>query len=119
MAADEDGTILGGEGRLPRGRGRVPARRSAASAVLTTMIFPGPYRIPAYGSSSRDRAHEHVRARVRTAGPWMFETVAREQMMDVLAARLGIDPLELRRRNVIRDDELPYTMASGMHATTR
>ena len=44
----------------------------------------------------------------------MFETVAREQMMDCLAARLGIDPLELRRRNVIREDELPYTLASGM-----
>ena len=44
----------------------------------------------------------------------MFETVAREQMMDCLAARLGIDPLELRRRNVIRDEDLPYTMPSGM-----
>lgn len=44
----------------------------------------------------------------------MFETVAREQVMDCLAAEIGIDPLELRRRNVIGDDDLPYTMATGM-----
>ena len=34
--------------------------------------------------------------------------------MDLLARTVGMDPLELRRRNVIHRDELPYTMASGM-----
>src|SRR5262249_49103934 len=46
-------------------------------------------------------------------GPWMIETTAREQMMDVAAAELGIDPLELRRRNVIRPGDLPFTTAVG------
>jgi carbon-monoxide dehydrogenase large subunit len=44
----------------------------------------------------------------------MIETVAREQALDCLAAEVGIDPLELRRRNVLQNDELPYAMASGM-----
>ena len=35
-------------------------------------------------------------------------------MMDCVAARLGLDPLEFRRRNVIKTDELPYTMATGV-----
>jgi carbon-monoxide dehydrogenase large subunit len=35
-------------------------------------------------------------------------------MIDVLAAHLGIDPLELRRRNVLGEDELPHAMPSGM-----
>jgi carbon-monoxide dehydrogenase large subunit len=39
----------------------------------------------------------------------MMETVGREQMMDVAARRLGIDPLEIRRRNVISRDDLPFT----------
>jgi carbon-monoxide dehydrogenase large subunit len=34
-------------------------------------------------------------------GPWMMETTGREQMMDVVARKLGIDPLEIRRRYVI------------------
>ena len=46
-------------------------------------------------------------------GPWMMETVAREQMIDLAARAIGIDPLELRRRNVITRDELPYTTATG------
>src|SRR5581483_5438247 len=47
-------------------------------------------------------------------GPWMMETVAREQMMDAVARTFGMDPLELRRRNVIGRDELPYATATGM-----
>ena len=41
----------------------------------------------------------------------MMETTGREQMVDVIAQQLGIDPLEFRRRNVISRDELPYTSA--------
>jgi carbon-monoxide dehydrogenase large subunit len=44
----------------------------------------------------------------------MMETTGREQMVDVIALRLGIDPLEIRRRNVISRDELPYTSATSM-----
>ena len=44
-------------------------------------------------------------------GPWMMETTGREQMVDVIAQKLGIDPLEFRRRNVISRAELPYTSA--------
>jgi aerobic carbon-monoxide dehydrogenase large subunit len=39
----------------------------------------------------------------------MMETVGREQMIDVVARELGIDPLEIRRRNVITRDDLPFT----------
>lgn len=36
-----------------------------------------------------------------------------EQMMDVAARRLGLDPTEIRRRNYIRPEEFPYTIPSG------
>jgi len=112
MAADEDGKILAAKVAFLEGAGAFPAA-FASSAVLTTMIFPGPYHVPAFGSSSQT-VHTNTAGRGSYRGPWMFETVAREQMMDVLAARLGIDPLELRRRNAIRDEDMPYTMASGI-----
>jgi len=112
MAADEDGKILAAKVDFLEGAGAFPAA-FGSSVVLTTMIFPGPYHVPAYGSSSRT-VHTNTAGRGSYRGPWMFETVAREQMMDVLAARLGIDPVELRRRNAIRDEHMPYTMVSGV-----
>jgi carbon-monoxide dehydrogenase large subunit len=44
----------------------------------------------------------------------MFESVAREEIMDLAARAAGIDPLELRRRNVVHTAELPYFTATGM-----
>jgi len=112
IAADEDGKILAAKVDFLEGAGAFPAA-FGSSAVLTTMIFPGPYHVPAYGSSSRT-VLTNTAGRGSYRGPWMFETVAREQMMDVLAARLDIDPLELRRRNAIRDEDMPHTMVSGV-----
>lgn len=43
-------------------------------------------------------------------GPGESEaTFARERIVDVLARRLEMDPLELRRKNLIRKEQLPYT----------
>ena len=44
----------------------------------------------------------------------MLESVAREEMMDLAGRALGIDPLELRRRNVLQQADLPYAMPGGM-----
>jgi carbon-monoxide dehydrogenase large subunit len=44
----------------------------------------------------------------------MMETVVREQMMDVVARRVGLDPLKLRRLNVVNEADLPFTTAAGM-----
>ena len=35
-------------------------------------------------------------------------------LLDIAAREMGIDPVELRRRNVLRRDELPYTNPNGM-----
>src|SRR5262249_37777106 len=52
----------------------------------------------------------------RTAyrGPWQFESVAREVLLDIAARRMGIDPVELRRRNMLSRDELPCANPTGM-----
>jgi aerobic carbon-monoxide dehydrogenase large subunit len=112
FAADDDGIVLGAKVEFLESAGAFPAAMGSA-VILSAMVFPGPYRIPALGASAQT-VYTHTQGRGSYRGPWMFETVAREQMMDCLAARLGIDPLELRRRNVIRDEDLPYTMPSGM-----
>jgi carbon-monoxide dehydrogenase large subunit len=112
MAADEEGNLLGAKVDFLEIAGSFPSPGGSA-AVFTTILFPGPYRIPQYGGSAKT-VFTNTSGRGAYRGPWMIETVAREQMIDCIAARLGMDPLELRRRNVIRDEDLPYTMPTGM-----
>ncbi len=52
----------------------------------------------------------------RTAyrGPWQFESLAREVLLDIAARDMGIDPVELRRRNLLRAEDLPYANPNGM-----
>jgi aerobic carbon-monoxide dehydrogenase large subunit len=72
----------------------------------------GPYDIPAY--SRRVRA---VVTNKSAMGPYrgvgrVIACLGMERAMDELAARLGLDPLELRRHNLVR--EFPYTTAAGL-----
>ncbi|HTY70007.1 MAG TPA: xanthine dehydrogenase family protein molybdopterin-binding subunit [Alphaproteobacteria bacterium] len=75
---------------------------------MTAGILPGPYRIPAY------RATGHVRLTNKTPAatyraPGRFETTfVRERLIDAIAAKLGMDPIEVRRRNAITPAEMPY-----------
>jgi carbon-monoxide dehydrogenase large subunit len=112
MATDEEGTLLGAAVDFLEDCGSYPSP-GASAAVFTTLLFPGPYRLPACAASSR-AVFTNTSGRGAYRGPWMIETVARELMIDRMAARLELDPLDLRRRNVLRDDDLPYTMATGM-----
>ena len=112
LAADEEGRLLAAGAEFLEVSGAYPAAGGSA-AVFTTMLFPGPYRVPTYAGSAKT-VLTNTAPRGAYRGPWMIETVVREQAMDVLAARLDIDPLELRRRNVIHEDELPYTTAIGL-----
>jgi aerobic carbon-monoxide dehydrogenase large subunit len=112
FATDEDGVILAERAHFVESLGAFPAAMSSAS-ILSTMIFPGPYRVPLFAAGAQ-AVLTNLMGRGSYRGPWMFETVAREQMMDCVAARLGMDPLEFRRRNVVRAEDLPYTMATGV-----
>lgn len=112
VATDEEGQLLAEKAHFVESLGAFPAAMSSAS-ILSTMIFPGPYRVPLFAAGA-EAVLTNLMGRGSYRGPWMFETVAREQMMDCVAARLGIDPLELRRRNVVRAEDLPYTMATGV-----
>ena len=77
------------------------------------MLFPGPYRVPRAGFSTKS-IYTNTVGRTAYRGPWQFETLAREVLLDIAAREMGIDPVELRRRNVLRRDELPYTNPNGM-----
>jgi carbon-monoxide dehydrogenase large subunit len=80
---------------------------------LTGALLPGPYRIPHYLSEIRCVLTNKTPTGTYR-GPGRFEcTFVRERLMDIAAARLGIDPLELRRRNFVTPAEMPYEVGGA------
>jgi carbon-monoxide dehydrogenase large subunit len=112
MATDAEGHFLAARVDFVESAGAFPAS-GGQTLLFSNMLFPGPYRIARYAGTGRS-VHTNTAGRGAYRGPWMIETVVREQMVDRVAARLGIDPLELRRRNVLHDDDMPYTLPTGM-----
>lgn len=112
FALDGEGHILGARADFLENVGSFPAG-GASSIGFSSAVFPGPYRIPRYRATAR-AVYTNTTGRCSYRGPWIVETVAREQMMDRVAAELGIDPLELRRCNVVRAEDLPYRTAAGL-----
>ena len=120
MAFDDDGTILAAHIDYVQDAGAYPvAVAGRHRRRWPAMLFPGPYRIPTAGVQRDVRVHEHVPAARRTAGPWQFESVAREVLLDIAARRIGIDPVELRRRNLLRQRRAAVRQPNGMTVRPR
>lgn len=81
-------------------------------AVLDPLLLPGPYKIPRLGFST-EMVWTNTMGKGAYRGPWMFETTAREMAIDSAARRLGVDPIALRRRNLLSAGDLPFTSPSG------
>ncbi|MEX2613209.1 MAG: molybdopterin cofactor-binding domain-containing protein, partial [Gaiellaceae bacterium] len=80
--------------------------------LLGAWIYSGPYDIPNY-SVTFTGVFTHTTPTDAYRGAGRPEaTYVLERTMDALAAELGIDPLELRRKNFVKD--FPHTMASGL-----
>jgi aerobic carbon-monoxide dehydrogenase large subunit len=77
-------------------------------AAMDPMLVPGPYKIPRYGFTM-SMVWTNTMGKAAYRGPWMFETTLREMAIDVAAHELGVDPVELRRRNLLSMGDLPFT----------
>lgn len=108
LAVDRDGRILALDNRFYHDQGAYPRTHGARVADLTTGMLPGPYAVPAY----RVAAHYRLTNKTPAAtyrSPGRYEgTFVRERLMDAVAARLGLDPVEVRRRNLIPQSAMPY-----------
>jgi carbon-monoxide dehydrogenase large subunit len=113
MAFDVDGTILAAQIDHVQDIGAYPTPWPVGTAAAVGMLFPGPYRVPA-GTWTTTSVFSNTSGRTAYRGPWQFESVAREVLLDIAARQMDIDPVELRRRNILTRDELPYRNPSGM-----
>jgi carbon-monoxide dehydrogenase large subunit len=114
LALDAQGRIVGMRVRLA---GNLGAYGHGAGAAINLAIGPkvttGVYDIPALDlESTAVLTHTNTIGAYRGAGrPEAIYLI--ERLMDRAAAELGLDPAELRRRNLIRRDQMPYRNAMG------
>src|SRR5918997_2794594 len=107
-AVDADGRLLGIDHEFFHDQGAYPRTHALRVAETTCGILPGPYKLPAYRAVGHYRLTNKTPAATYRA-PGRYETnFVRERLMDAIARRLGISRVEVRRRNLIRADEMPY-----------
>jgi aerobic carbon-monoxide dehydrogenase large subunit len=113
FAFDADGAITGAYLDFVQDCGAYPTPWPVTTAAAVGMLYPGPYRVPRAGFTTKC-IYTNTVGRAAYRGPWQFETLAREVMLDLSARRIGMDPIELRRRNLLTPEELPYRNPNGM-----
>ncbi len=88
-------------------------RSSVVEGGQVLRLLPGPYRVRHYDGALRVVAQNKVvTSQYRAVGHPIAAAVT-ETMVELIARDLGIDPAELRRRNLVRPEDFPYTTASG------
>ncbi|MGC1780198.1 MAG: xanthine dehydrogenase family protein molybdopterin-binding subunit [Xanthobacteraceae bacterium] len=107
-AVDDNGVILAIDDRYFHDQGAYVRTHAARVVHMTAGILPGPYRVPAYRALGHFRLTNKTPAATYRA-PGRYETTfVRERLVDAIAERLKIDRIEIRRRNAIGPEEMPY-----------
>ncbi len=111
LAVDADGRILALEDEIWHDQGAYLRTHGVSVPNRTMCSLPGLYLVPAFRASCHVRMTNKAPAATYRA-PGRFESsFVRERLMDAAAHRLGLDPVEIRRRNLIQPAELPCTIA--------
>ena len=110
IAADKDGLILGMKDEFYHDQGGYIRTHGANVPNRTMCMLTGAYKVPAYSALCHLRLTNKTPAATYRA-PGRFEsTFVRERLMDALAIKLGIDRVEIRRRNLIASEDMPFSI---------
>jgi carbon-monoxide dehydrogenase large subunit len=111
VACARDGTILAIRGEVHTDMGAYMRTNGAVGARNVSQFMAGPYRVPHVKiESSLWMTNKTPVGTYR--GPGRFEAnFFFERMIDLMAADLGIDRIEFRRKNLIKSAEQPYPIA--------
>ncbi|HEV2217310.1 MAG TPA: xanthine dehydrogenase family protein molybdopterin-binding subunit [Candidatus Dormibacteraeota bacterium] len=114
-AVRSDGRVLGLRARVLTNVGAYGTRPYGAilNAMTCAGLIPGPYDI-------RDYEYESIAVATNRSpeGPYrgvgmVTAALAHERLMDLVASRLDLDPADVRRRNFVRAEQMPYTTVTG------
>jgi carbon-monoxide dehydrogenase large subunit len=114
IAADRDGTVKGLRCRILSDMGAYLRLVSPGIPILGAFMYVGIYKFPAYRFECQGVFTNKTPTDAYRGAGRPEATFAVERMMDELAVELGMDPLELRRKNWIKAEEFPFTTAAGL-----
>ena len=116
LAATTDGKITGIRGRVYAGMGAyLSTAAPGIPTILHGLMYSGPYTIPAiscevFGSFTNTTPVDAYRGAGRPEATFLLE-----RLVDKLAAAVSVDPVEVRRRNLIPKFEDGYDVAIGLN----
>ena len=114
LAARRDGTVLGLSVKLMANMGAYLGLVTPGIPILGAFMYNSIYKFPAYrfectGVFTNTTFTDAYRGAGRPEA-----TYAIERVMDELAVELGLDPIDVRRRNWIGHQEFPFTTVAGL-----
>jgi carbon-monoxide dehydrogenase large subunit len=111
LALDEEGRFQAAWCDYACNNGAWPMGEDANIAVHMFM-WPA-YKLAAYGFITRGW-YTNTMGLGGYRGPWAMESLVRETLLEKAARKIGIDPVELRRRNLIYLTDQPHTSSMGI-----
>jgi carbon-monoxide dehydrogenase large subunit len=114
IAATREGKLLGLKVDLLADMGAYLMLVTPGIPILGAFMYPAIYKMDAYDFTCTGVFTTRTPTDAYRGAGRPEATFAIERIMDELAAELGLDPVELRRRNWIRHEEFPYTSIAGL-----
>jgi len=111
IAFDNDGKLVASFGDSHLNNGAYP--QGADPNVAVHAFLWAAYKLPAYGFAAQGW-YSNTIGLAAYRGPWALESLIRETALDKAARQIGIDPIELRRKNLVYLPDQPRTTPFGM-----
>jgi aerobic carbon-monoxide dehydrogenase large subunit len=115
LGLTRDGVITGLRARVVADSGAYAGFGGALALGPTYLLSQGVYRIPKIGFDAAVALTNTTPVGAFRGAGRPEATAYLERMMDVAAAELDLDPVEIRRRNFIQPADFPYTTIPGAH----
>jgi aerobic carbon-monoxide dehydrogenase large subunit len=114
LGATRDGRMLGYKVDVIADMGAYLQLVTSGTPMLGAFMYPAIYKMEAHALSITGVFTNKTPTDAYRGAGRPEATFAIERIVDELAAELGMDPLELRRRNWITHEEFPYTVLTGL-----
>jgi carbon-monoxide dehydrogenase large subunit len=115
LCGNRDGTITGLRTKVYAGMGAYASTAGPGiPTILHGLIYPGAYGVPnvhgtIIGVYTNSAPVDPYRGAGRPQASYLLE-----RMVDIFARRIGMDPVEVRRKNFIPPDKFPFTTSTGL-----
>ncbi|MCI0142698.1 xanthine dehydrogenase family protein molybdopterin-binding subunit [Arthrobacter bambusae] len=114
LAATKDGIVTGLDIQLLADMGAYLGIIGSGVPILGAFMYNAIYKFPAYRLECNNLFTNKAWTGAYRGAGRPEATFAIERLMDELAVELGMDPLEVRKKNWINNEEFPFTTVTGL-----